>query len=116
LKYALQTHYTALSLLPSSLPTNPYFRFRVTRDAAFINVPTPLGEMVDGEVEDYRALVPTAANVSVSGRIVSAEGTPVANVKVVLTDAQGDSRTVTSSSFGYFSFEDLLKPVDTSSL
>lgn len=93
--------------LPSTLPTNTYLRFRVTRDPAFINIPTPLGEMIDGEVEDTRALVPTAANVSISGRVVTAAGVGIKGAYVILTDSEGNARTAFTSAFGYYVLEDV---------
>lgn len=50
---------------------------------------------------------PTSANVSILGRAVTPDGSPVANARVVLMDAQGNNRTALSSSFGYFSFEEV---------
>lgn len=52
-------------------------------------------------------LAPTAANVSVSGRVVSPSGTAVSGATVSITDAAGNSRTVKTGSFGHFSFENI---------
>lgn len=53
------------------------------------------------------SLAPSAANVIVSGRVMSAEGRPIMGVYLVLTDSVGNARTSISSPFGYFSFEDV---------
>ncbi|HEX8248457.1 MAG TPA: hypothetical protein VF599_09820 [Pyrinomonadaceae bacterium] len=50
---------------------------------------------------------PTAASVSVSGRILTPEGNGLRNARVLLTDAQGNTRAVISSSFGYFRFVEI---------
>ena len=51
------------------------------------------------------SLAPTAANVSVSGKVFTETGQGIANAKVTLTDENGESRTVYTSAFGYFEFE-----------
>ena len=48
-------------------------------------------------------LAATAAGVEVSGRVTRPDGRGLAGARVVLTDAVGTSRTVTTSSFGYYS-------------
>ncbi len=53
------------------------------------------------------ALAPTAANVSVSGRVLTANGNGVRNATVVLTDSNGNSRSAITSSFGYYHFDDV---------
>jgi hypothetical protein len=87
--------------LPSTLPAT-YFRFRVTRDPAFFSDPQPLGAAIDGEAEDYAVLVPSAANVSISGRVLTTDGRGISNARITLTDLQGNPRTVTTNPFGYY--------------
>ena len=50
---------------------------------------------------------PTAARVSVSGRVTTADGRGIRNVSVTLTDANGNSRSALSSTFGYYRFADV---------
>lgn len=52
-------------------------------------------------------LAPTAAGVSVGGRVLSAQGEPLRNATINLTDAEGVSRVTRSSSFGYYRFENI---------
>jgi WD40 repeat protein len=52
-------------------------------------------------------LAPTAANVSVSGRVLSAAGSGIRNVRISLTDANGATRTAITSSFGHYRFENV---------
>ncbi len=55
----------------------------------------------------FSNLAPTAANVSVSGRVLTTNGSGVRNAVVVLTDSNGVSRQAVSSSFGYYRFTDV---------
>ena len=50
---------------------------------------------------------PTAAAVTVSGRVLSANGRGIVNVAVVLTDAQGASRVAVTNSFGNYVFNEV---------
>lgn len=49
-------------------------------------------------------LVPTAAEVTVSGQITTAGGSGVRNVFVTLTETNGTSHTTLSTTFGYYRF------------
>jgi hypothetical protein len=50
---------------------------------------------------------PTAAEVSVSGRVATAKGNGIRNVSVTLTDSSGGARRAISSSFGYYRFDNV---------
>ena len=50
---------------------------------------------------------PNAARVTISGRVVSPDGRMLKNVKVTLLDSNGKPRTVTTNSFGNYSFDDV---------
>ena len=52
-------------------------------------------------------LAPTAASVSVSGRVVTSQGRGIRNVVVTMTDSNGYVRTTTTTSFGYYRFEEV---------
>lgn len=64
---------------------------------------------VNSSVTDYTLqIIPTtSANASVSGRIFDREGNGLRNAMVLLFDANGNSRTVQTGSFGVFRFEDV---------
>lgn len=49
-------------------------------------------------------LAPTAAQVSVSGRVTAANGIGIANVRVTMTNQSGESVATNTNSFGNFSF------------
>lgn len=52
-------------------------------------------------------LAPSAANVEVSGRVLTPNGRGLRNGIVTLTDSRGATREARSSSFGYYRFEDV---------
>jgi hypothetical protein len=50
---------------------------------------------------------PTAASATVSGRVMTLSGRGIRNVVVTMTDSSGNIRTATTTSFGYFRFDDV---------
>lgn len=50
---------------------------------------------------------PTAATVSVSGRVLSSQGRGIRNVTITMTDAQGNERTARTTGFGYYRFDEV---------
>ncbi len=50
-------------------------------------------------------LAPTAAGVSLAGRVSTADGRGLRNAVVYLTDSSGATRTTRTGSFGFYSFE-----------
>jgi len=52
-------------------------------------------------------LNPTAAGVTVGGRVTTPEGAGLRGATVTITDGAGVTRTVTTSTFGYYQFEDI---------
>ncbi len=55
----------------------------------------------------YRVAIiaPTAATVSVSGRVTTPAGRGIIGVRLSLTDSSGEVRTATTTSFGYYRFD-----------
>ena len=51
--------------------------------------------------------IPTAASVSLSGRVLTTNGTGVRNAQVFLTESDGTVRMTRTGSFGYFDFTDI---------
>lgn len=62
-----------------------------------------LGEMAKGTL----GLAPTAAAVPVSGRVVTRNGRGISNVRVKMTNSNGETRTALSNPFGYYRFADV---------
>jgi len=92
-------------------PSNPS-----SATLGFGNSPV-LSEVVDGSANTLTTvfssrtialtLVPTAANVSVSGQVLSANGERINRAIVKITDQSGNSRTASTNSFGNFRFDGL---------
>ena len=61
----------------------------------------------DGFVTSVSLPASTAANVAVGGRVTTAEGTGISNVRVSLTDQSGNVRTAFTGSFGYYLFDEV---------
>ncbi len=53
-------------------------------------------------------LAPTAAGVTVSGRVTTADGRGIRNARVTMMGADGTTRSVSTGSFGYFRLMDVL--------
>lgn len=56
---------------------------------------------------NYQPLRPTAAGVSISGRVMTATGRGIVNVRLVLSASSGESLYAQTGSFGYFKFDDV---------
>jgi predicted extracellular nuclease len=52
-------------------------------------------------------LAPTAATVMLAGRILTLDGRGLTNVRLSLTDSQGNTRTTSTETGGYYRFEDV---------
>jgi len=52
-------------------------------------------------------LAPTAAGVTVAGRVLTPTGRGLTSATVLLTDAFGNTRTTRTSTFGYYRFEEV---------
>ncbi len=68
---------------------------------------TDADAMASAQQFTMQILAPTAANVSISGRVLTPDGRGLRNAFVILTDASGNSRTVRTTAFGYYVFEDI---------
>lgn len=49
----------------------------------------------------------TAAETTVTGRVMNQAGQPISGVRIVLTDASGNTKTALSNPFGYYRFMDI---------
>ena len=56
---------------------------------------------------NFTILAPTAASVSIGGRVFTDNGRGLSNAVVYITDGNGDTRTTRTSSFGYYRFEEI---------
>jgi len=51
---------------------------------------------------------PTAATVTVAGRVLDAAGNPLGNVMVIFTDSTNSVQVVRTNAFGYFTFSEMM--------
>ncbi len=69
---------------------------------------TSIPNASNGDASDIGAfelqLAPTAATVSVSGRVTTASGRGIVSIRLSLTDSSGQTRTATTTTFGYYRF------------
>jgi hypothetical protein len=74
------------------------------RPVDIASIPNAVGG--DGsDIGAFELQAPTAANVSVSGRVLTPTGGGISNAVVTMTDSGGNIRTAKTNSFGYFRFE-----------
>jgi diacylglycerol kinase family enzyme len=85
---------TALSFVNSSNNTNT-FQFNNGSPAAATNT------------GQFTVFAPTAASVSVSGRVMNSIGRGIRNVSITLTDSSGNQRETQTTSFGYYNFDNV---------
>ena len=52
-------------------------------------------------------LAPTAAHVSIRGRVLSTAGSPIYGARIILTDQQGNTQAALSNTFGHYRFDDV---------
>ena len=87
------------------LLSRPVGHFAVSATATRLDAAdTP---MQTSEFAENVTLVPTAANVSVSGRVLSARRRGISGLRITLTDPNGTVRTATSETFGFYEFQDV---------
>lgn len=70
----------------------------------------PIPNALGGTGSDIGAVefqAPTAARVSITGRVLASNGRPVTNTTVALANAAGQTVTARTSSFGYFRFDEI---------
>ena len=69
-------------------------------------VADPIGRLLTAPTDQNgRITIPAAAGVTVSGRVTTPDGVGLRNATVTIVDRNGLARAVTTSSFGYYSFD-----------
>jgi YVTN family beta-propeller protein len=73
------------------------------------NIPTsgscPFGIVISRL--NFGEVGPTAAGVTVSGKVTTAQGRGIRNVMITMTDANGNERMTQTTAFGHYRFDDV---------
>lgn len=77
----------------------------LTTDQRGAGFPRISGGTVD--IGAFESAVTTAASVSVSGRVITADGRGLLNATVTMTDSSGNTRSARTTAFGYFRFDEV---------
>lgn len=99
------------ALLPGSLAIDKGKSFDLMTDQRGMTRPVDnvsISNATGGDGADIGAFEvqsPTRAGVSVSGRVVTADGRGIARARISLTDSHGQTRTSATNPFGYFRFD-----------
>lgn len=56
---------------------------------------------------NFTPLAPSAANVAIGGRVRTADGNGIRNVRISLTAPNGETRFAVTAAFGYYRFDDI---------
>lgn len=74
-----------------------------------VNVSNDAGMLLPIESQNGTVTLagPTAASVSIGGRVLTSTGRGIRGVILSLTDLSGQTRTAISTTFGYYRFEDM---------
>ncbi len=100
--HALLTGSIAIDAGNSTLTTDQRGMMRPVNDP---NSPNGTGNLAD--IGAFEVQAPTAASVSIGGRVMVGKGRGLTNAVVTLTASNGETRTARTSSFGYYRFEDV---------
>jgi hypothetical protein len=82
----------------------PTDRTNLTFTSFMFNEGDPAAATTNGS---FIVATPTAANVSIGGRVLTATGRGIRNVRVTLTDSSGATRTTLTNPFGFYRFDDV---------
>lgn len=83
-----------------TVPSNPTMTARIKVEA--------VGNIFfDINNANFAITAPTAATVSIAGRVLTFSGRGIANARVASTDQNGITRTARTNSFGYYRFADV---------
>lgn len=89
----------------AGVATSPIFRANGVVGTYAVNA-TVAGAGTTG-FQLVNLLAPTAATVSISGRVLTLDGSGLLNARVTLADAMGNTRSITTRKGGVFSFDDV---------
>ncbi len=104
------SHFGFAALTVASVPN--FYSINLGTGAATLLGPiggdsTPSNNSLRGLAIRATPLPSTAASVEISGRVVTPEGRGIRNARVSITDRDGNQSFVTTSSFGYYTLENV---------
>lgn len=73
----------------------------------FSNVDPAIQAQIESRIDPVTNVGPTAAGVSVSGRVATQLGRGVRNVQITLIDANGNTRAAQTTALGYYRFDNV---------
>lgn len=80
-------------------------------ESGFFNFTLKVTDAADGsagaQAYTLAVRVPTAASVTIGGRVFTPDGRSLRNARVTLVDSNGAARTLLTSTFGYYRFENV---------
>jgi len=82
----------------------PTDRTNLTFTSFMFNEGDPAAATTNGS---FIVATPTAATVTVTGRVITAQGRGIRNVVVTITDSSGNTRRATTTTFGYYRFDNV---------
>jgi hypothetical protein len=92
----------------NGLAFHNYKAFYIWADNSNFTVDNPNGTRSSPDIYTAQmSFAPSAAGVSISGRVINASGSGIRNATVVLTDMNGQSRSVVTGTFGYYRFDEV---------
>lgn len=94
----LRIRFTVASMAPIGLTPITLTGVNASNDAA-------ANLAITSAAGNFNVTGPTAAEVSITGRVLTADGQGIRNVRLTLTALDGTRRTVTTGSFGYYAFD-----------
>ncbi len=97
------------SYIFTDLPADGFYTLNAVKGADGFTPSTAVvnGLTNDANDVDFQMFAPTAAAVSISGRVVLPTDLGLLNARITLTDSSGNSRTVLTGKFGKFKFNDV---------
>lgn len=106
LTHALMTGSPAINAGDNAKAVNPFDNSALATDQRGAGFPRIVGSAVDIGAFEGQA-PPTAASVSVGGRVLSGRRRGISRVVIIMTDMKGETRRTTSNPFGYYRFDDV---------
>jgi hypothetical protein len=103
--HSLMANSPAINTGDNAKAVDPFNSSELANDARGAGFARINGTVDKGAFES--SFAPTAASVTIAGRVLAPSGKGVSSARVYLTDSQGETRTALTNQFGYFRFENV---------